>query len=180
MLCQGRFQGCSPGQQERVLWSLLMWVRRVRALEPSTDHCQLKEIIGGIFIPRNITTCAPEVGSGSLKLEKHQRRLAYRAKNLDCVAQDLQTFSINNRIFFFRLCEPCIHSAEFTQLRHNDSAVPSWCWSSTDNTERNGHGYATVNLILQKQTVGHSLLLDVEMRLASRPRTLETPYGTCV
>ena len=136
-----------------------MWVRRARALEPSTDHCLFKEIIGGIFIPKNITTHAPEVGSSSLKLEKHQRRLGHRAKNLGGIPQDLQTFSVNNRIFlgFVSHVISC----------RNDSALSSWCRSSTDNIERNGHGYATVNLILQKQTVGHSLLLHVEKRLAS-------------
>lgn len=149
-----------------------MWVRRARTLEPSTDHCLFKEIIGGIFIPRNITTHAPEEGSSSLKLEKHQRRLGHRAKNLGGIPQDLQTFSVNNRIFF-RLCEPCYFLSQWL-------SSPSRCRSSTDNIERNGHGYATVNLILQKQTVGHSLLFHVEKRLASRPRTLETHHGTYV
>lgn len=100
VLCQGRFRGCSPSQQERVLWSLLMWVRRVKALEPSTGHCWFKESIGGIFIPTDITVHAPEVGSGNLKLEKHQTRLGHKAKILDCAPPKSADFFYKQQNFF--------------------------------------------------------------------------------
>lgn len=130
--------------------------------------------MGGTSFPRNTTAAASEVGSGSFKLEKHQMRLGHRATNLDGAAERSADFFCKRPDY--RLCEPCIPC-------RNNSALPSWCQSSVDSTERNGRGGATVNLILRKQAVGHRLLPGVEKRPRSRTRrsrTLETSHGTSV
>ena len=98
-------------------------------------------------------------------------RLGHRATNVDGVAERSADFFCKRPDF--RLCEPRIPC-------RNNSALPSWCQSSVDSTEGSGPGGATVNLILRKQTVGHSLLPGVEKRPTSRSRTLETSHGTSV